>query len=166
VTIYLVIPFLLTVAFLQTTVMPHLVIWGVFPDLPLLVVASWGLLQGPREGVIWGFVVGVAVDLFSGAPFGAATLGLLAVGFLAGLAGTTVFRGRAALPLLTVFLGTIIHNLIFLLVVWISGQTVLWFDSLSRVTLVSAVLNTVLTPLVYWPLHLVHTRIRRQQMEW
>ena len=120
--IYLVVPLLLIVALLQTTVMPHLVVWGVFANLPLLMVVSWGLLRGAREGAVWGFVAGVAVDLFSGAPFGAATLSLMAAGFLLGLGSTTAFRAHFALPLVAMFLATVVHGLCFLLIVQISGQ--------------------------------------------
>jgi rod shape-determining protein MreD len=166
VTIYLVLPVLAFVALLQTTVMPHLSIWGVFPDLPVLVVAGWGLLRGAAEGSLWGFIAGLAVDLFSGAPFGAATLSLVVVGVLAGLGKASALQAQVALPMLTVFLATIGYNLIFLLVLQISGQTVVWFDSLLRIILPSAVLNAVLTPPIFGAMRWAHTRFFLEEMEW
>jgi rod shape-determining protein MreD len=157
---------LMVIALVQTTIMPHIGVWGVFPNLPLLVVISWSLLRGAREGLIWGFIAGVAVDLFSGAPFGAATFSLILVGLLSGLAGVTVFRTHAALPLLTAFLATIIYGLCFLLIVRVSGYTVVWIESLLRIILPAAVLNTVLVPLVLLLLRFVHTRFGREGMEW
>jgi rod shape-determining protein MreD len=166
VTIYLVIPLLVAVALLQTAVMPHLAIRGVFPDLALLVVVSWSLLRGIREGMIWGFIAGLAVDLFSGAPFGAATFSLMAVSFLSGLGQATVVRARFVLPLLAVFAATIIYDLLFLFVVWISGQPVAWLDSLVRIILPAAALNAVLTPIVFIALRKLHTLFGRAEMEW
>jgi rod shape-determining protein MreD len=166
VSIYLVIPLLLVVAVVQTSIMPYLTIWGVFPDLPLLVVVGWSLLRGSREGVIWGFVAGIAVDLFSGAPFGAATIALIAAGFLAGLGEATVFRTHILLPLVAMFLATIVYDLVFLLIVQISGQTVAWVDSLSRIILLSAVLNALLTPMIFWIMRLLYVRFGREEMEW
>jgi rod shape-determining protein MreD len=157
---------LVVAAILQTTLVPHLAIWGIFADLPLLVVVSWSLLQGPREGMIWGFVAGLAVDLFSGAPFGASTLALIAVGALAGLGAATVFRAQIALPLLVMFLATIVYDLLFLLVVGISGDPVAWLESLYRLILPSAVLNAMLTPLVFVTMRWLHTRFGREDMEW
>jgi rod shape-determining protein MreD len=165
VTIYLVVPFLALIALLQATIVPHFAIWGVFADLPLLVVVSWGLLRGPREGIIWGFIAGFAVDLFSGAPFGAATLSLMAVGFLCGLGEAAVFRGHLVLPLLIIFLATLLYDLIFLLVVRISGAPVAWIDSLVRLILPSALLNVVLTPVVFLLVRWLHNRLRRREME-
>ena len=165
-TIYLVVPLLVTVAILQSTLVSHFRIWGVFADLPLLVVVSWGLLRGPREGLIWGFIAGVTVDLFSGAPFGAATFGLMAAGFLSGLGQSTVFRSQLLLPLLAVLLATIVYDILFMLVVWISGNPVSWLDSLFRLVLPSAVLNAVLTPVVFVIMRWLNTRFGREEMEW
>ena len=164
-TIYLVVPLLVTVAILQSTLVSHFRIWGVFADLPLLVVVSWGLLRGPREGLIWGFIAGVTVDLFSGAPFGAATFGLMAAGFISGLGQSTVFRSQLLLPLLAVLLATIVYDILFMIVVWISGNPVSWLDSLFRLVLPSAVLNAVLTPVVFVIMRWLNTRFGREEME-
>lgn len=165
-TIYLVVPLLLAIAFVQATILPHLALWGVFADLPVLVVASWGLLRGPREGILWGFVAGVAVDLFSGAPFGAATLSLMAIGFLSGLGRGSVFGAHILFPMVVVFLATLVYDVFFLLIVSISGQSVAWLDSAYRLVLPSAVLNAVLMPIVFLPMRTLHTRFSQEEMEW
>ena len=165
-TIYLVLPLLATVAILQTTLVPSLAIWGVFANLPLLFVVSWGLLRGPREGALWGFIAGLMVDLLSGAPFGAATVSLIVVGFLAGLGETTVFRARIALPMIVMFLATIVYELLFLLIVQISGQWVAWLDSVFRLVIPSAILNAVLTPIVFLAMSWLYARFGREEMEW
>ncbi len=165
-TIYLVLPLLAIVAILQTTLVPSLAIWSVFANLPLLVVVSWGLLRGPREGALWGFIAGLMVDLLSGAPFGAATVSLIVVGFLAGLGETTVFRARIALPMIVMFLATIVYELLFLLIVSISGQWVAWLDSVFRLVIPSAILNAVLTPIVFLTMSWLYARFGREEMEW
>ena len=165
-TIYLVVPLLTAVAILQATVVPHLGIWGVFPDLPLLVVIGWSLERGKREGVIWGFVAGVALDLLSGAPFGAATLAMLAVGFLAGMSQATVFGAHVALPMLIMLLATIVYDVLFLLVVAVSGQDVMWWGSFARIILPSAVLNALLMPIFFWAMRRLSTWFGREEMEW
>ncbi len=164
-TLYLAVPLLLLMTIVQTALIPYLSIWGIFADLPLLVVVSWSLLQGKREGLVWGVVAGVGIDILSGAPFGAATLSLALVGFLTGLGEATVFRIHIALPLLAAFLATILYDLVFLAIVAILGQPVAWLDSLLRIVLPSAALNAILIPLVFVPMRLVHRRFFRQEME-
>lgn len=165
-TIYLVVPILAVVAILQTTLVPNLTIWGVFANLPLLIVVCWGLLRGPREGALWGFIAGLMVDLLSGAPFGAATLSLIVVGFLAGLGEATVFRASIVLPMVVMFLATVVYDLLFLLIVQISGQPVALLDSIWRLVLPSALLNAALTPIFFLTMRWLYTRYGRKEMEW
>jgi len=166
VTVYLVVPLLFIVALVQSTIVPHLSIWGVFADLPLLFVVSWSLLRGSREGAVWGFVAGVAVDLFSGAPFGAATLSLIVAGLLGGLGQATVYRTHLVLPVIVMFLATIVYDLLFLLIVQISGQSADWLGSLFRLILPSAMLNAVLTPPIFLTMRWFYNRFGREEMEW
>jgi rod shape-determining protein MreD len=166
VTIYLVVPLLFIVAIVQATIVPHLAIWGVFADLPVLVVASWGLLRGPWEGILWGFIAGAAVDLFSGAPFGAGTLSLMAVGFLSGLGRSSVFATHIVFPVVVAFLVALVYDTLFLLIVWLSGQSVSWLDSAYRIVLPSAVLNAVLMPVVFAPMRVIDARFSQEGMEW
>ncbi len=165
-TTYLIVPFLVVVVILQATVVPHLAVWGVFADLPVLLVVSWGLLRGPREGILWGFIAGVVVDLISGAPFGAATLSLMLVGFLSGLGKNSAFTVHIVFPAVIMFLATVLYNVCFLLIVWISGQPVIWLDSFVRIVLPSAVLNAVLAPIIFLPMRWLHVRFGQEELEW
>lgn len=165
-TLYIVVPLLVVVAILQTTLVPQLTVWGASANLPLLIVVSWSLLRGSREGVIWGFIAGLAVDVLSGAPFGAATLPMIAVGLLAGLGHATVFRAHIALPLVVMFVTTVIYDLLFLLIVRLSGYPVAWLDSLFRLILPSALVNTMLMPIVFVLLRWLNMRFGHAEMEW
>ncbi|MCZ7670303.1 MAG: rod shape-determining protein MreD [Chloroflexi bacterium] len=46
-------------------------------QLLLLVVVSWTLLHGLEEGLVWAFVAGLCIDLFSIGPTGATALAYL-----------------------------------------------------------------------------------------
>jgi hypothetical protein len=63
-------------------------------------------------------------------------------------------------------LATVVYDILFLLVVWISGYSVSWLDSLFRLVLPSAVLNAVLTPVVFLIMRWLNTRFGREEMEW
>jgi rod shape-determining protein MreD len=152
-------------AVLQSTIVPHLRVWDVYPNLPLLVVVCWGVLRGARDGALWGFAAGVAVDLVSGAPFGAATLSLTLVGLLSGLGHATVRRSHVAFPMIAVFVATIVGDLVFLLILWVAGETVRWLDSLFRIVVPSALLNALLTPFIFWLARRAHLRLRRAETE-
>ena len=165
-TLYLVVPVLFFVAILQASAVPHLRIWGVFPDLPLLFVVCWGLLRGTRAGLIWGLIAGLFLDLLSGTPAGAATVALAAVGFVAGLAQRSAFRAQLVLPIAVTALSTVLYDLMLLLAMLLAGRAVLWIESLARIILPSAILNLLLLPAVYFLLRGLYRRFGQQEMEW
>ena len=75
---YLMVPLLLLLCLLQSTAAARMKIAGVKPELVLLMVVIGALVYGARPGVVWAFVAGVGMDIFSGGPFGASSLALMA----------------------------------------------------------------------------------------
>jgi len=164
--IYASILLLISIALIQSTVMPHLTLWGVKPDLMLLVVISWSLLRGAREGIVWGFIGGLCLDLFSGVPLGLSALALMIVSFFSGLGEATVFRTHVILPLATVLFASLIYDFIFLLMLKALGWPVVWLDSFTRLVLPASLLNVLLTPLVYPTIRWLHRKTGRTEMDW
>jgi rod shape-determining protein MreD len=154
------------IVILQTTAMPHLTILGVKPDLVLLVVISWSLLRGSKEGVIWALVGGIGLDLLSGAPFGTSAVALLVLSLLTGMGELSVFRTHIALPLITTFLASLAYNLFFLLLLHTRGCSIAWADSLIKVVLPSTLLNVLLAPLIYKALYWLHRKTGPEEMAW
>ncbi|MBI4789913.1 MAG: rod shape-determining protein MreD [Chloroflexi bacterium] len=164
-TLWLLVPLLGLIAILQTTLVPRLAIAGFKLDLPLLVVVAWGLIGRPGEAAAWGFIAGIFLDLMSGLPFGTHTLALTGVGLVMGLAQSTIFHSNVILPPAAVILATLGHNVIVLGLLNTIGWPIPWNDYLLRVTLPTALLNTLALPIVYFPLPRLHRRLR-PQVEW
>jgi rod shape-determining protein MreD len=160
------VPLLAIIALLQATVAPRMIVLGATPDLMLLAVAAWGLLRGAHQGIVWGFVGGVFLSFFSGAPFGVSALALIAVGFFSGLGQTTVTRGRIVLPLFTVLLGTLIHGLLTLAFLYTMGHPVAWLDTIVFVMLPAVLLNSLLALPAYVAFRALHRITGREELHW
>ncbi len=139
---------------------------GVEPELMLMVVVSWSLLRGTGEGMVWALIGGVSLDLLSGAPFGMMTVALLVVSFLSGLGERSVFRTHILLPVVMALVTTLLYDLIILLILALTGRPVAWTDSVVHVVLPSALINTLLIPLVFWPLQWLHRKTGREEIHW
>lgn len=63
---------------------------GVAPDLVALTVVAVGRQRGPEAGALYGFVAGLAVDLFLTTPAGLTAAALTIVGYAAGSMGGRV----------------------------------------------------------------------------
>jgi len=139
---------------------------GVEPELMLMVVVSWSLLRGTGEGMVWALIGGVCLDLLSGAPFGMMTVALLVVSFLSGLGERSVFRTHILLPVVMALVTTLLYDLIVLLILALTGRPVAWTDSVVHVVLPSTLINTLLIPLVFWPLQWLHRKTGREKIHW
>ncbi len=162
---WLLIPFFAIVSVVQTSVMPMVSIAGLKPDLALLIVVAWGLISVPGEAAVWGFCAGVFLDLASGLPFGTQTLALTGVGLLLSLAQTNIFRSNLLLPPAAMMIATFIDNLIILGILSTLGWQINWGDYLTWITLPTALINTLVLPLAYFPLQRLQRRLH-PQVEW
>ncbi len=103
---YLMIPLILLLCLLQSTAAARFRLFGVKPDLVLLLVLVGSLLYGGRPGVVWAFIGGLGLDVFSGGPMGASSLALMAAALVAGLGHRPLFRYNIVVPLSAAFFGT------------------------------------------------------------
>ncbi len=159
------IPFLALVAIIQTGFLPLVAVAGYRVDLALLIVVAWGLLSRPGEAAAWGLTAGLFLDLASGLPFGTQALALTFVGLAMGMIQLIIFKDNLLLPPGAAFGATLLYNLVILGVLNTLGWPVEWNETLLRVTLPTAFLNTLALPLVYFPLQWLYRRLH-PQIEW
>ncbi|HUS95049.1 MAG TPA: rod shape-determining protein MreD [Patescibacteria group bacterium] len=112
---YLVIPLMIVLTIVQSTLLPQFPILGATPQLWLIATIAWALLRGWQEGIIWAFVAGIFVDLFSAAPLGVTSLALMAA------VGVVVFlqhhlpEYRVVIPVILTVIGTLVFWLVYLI---------------------------------------------------
>ena len=75
----------LAAALLQGAAAALITVEGAFPNVPVLVAASWAVATGAGEALWWAFVGGLALDVLSAGPLGAFTVAALPGVLLAGL---------------------------------------------------------------------------------
>lgn len=110
----LMLPLLGFASILQATVLGRFAVAGVKPDLVLLIVLIWTLVHGGASGVVWAFIGGLWLDIFSGGPIGASSLGLMVAALIASIGYRTLYRYNVLVPLFAVLLGTLAYSLIYL----------------------------------------------------
>jgi rod shape-determining protein MreD len=181
---YFTIPFLLIVAIFQSTAAPRLAVGSARPDLMLLSVVSWSLLaafrarelqyageppsllRGINDGMVWGFVGGMFLDLISSAPVGISALALMIAAMVVGVIGVRVSGAAPVLVILMAALGTLVYHLAFLAGMALLGHPVFWGHSLTSIILPSMALNLALVPLVYILLHMLDRQTSRERLQW
>ena len=136
-------------ALVQSTVAPHVRLFGVAPDIVLLFTVSWALLQGVREGILVALIGGLVLDALSAGPFGGQTLALLVVGALAGISGANIFRTERLLPYVAIVVATVLYYLVLLVMLATTGRVVAWGAMALRLVLPAIAFNGIAMVIVH-----------------
>lgn len=133
---------------MQSTLFAHIAIAGVTPDIILILVVFYSIFQGPKKGAIFGCALGLLEDIILGRFIG---MNALTKGLTAGLVGwfaQRAFKENLLVPIISLFSGSIINELLFLLAGKIMGLH--WsFDLWLWRAIPVAVYNTCLVPFIY-----------------
>ncbi|MGH2378195.1 MAG: rod shape-determining protein MreD [Candidatus Limnocylindria bacterium] len=150
-------------ALLQGAVGPLAVVGGAFPNVPILVAASWSVAAGAREGLWWAFIAGLATDLLSGGPLGAFTVASLPGVLLVGL-GERPAAKPISLPAGAVAVGiaALITQLIYVGILAFLGQPLPDAAALAAATGGVGIYTGALAAVVY-PLARVGRRLTEQE---
>jgi rod shape-determining protein MreD len=166
VTDYLGLPLAVLSAVVQSTIVSQIRVFGVSPDLPLLVVVSWVLLRGLNRGLLVAVAGGLVMDALSGASFGLCTLASMFAVLVAGVGETNVFGTARLLPFATGAGASVLYYGTLWLLLAMGGRQMPWWPVMSRILLPSVLLNTILMPTIYYPLRLIVRSSAADAVEW
>jgi rod shape-determining protein MreD len=102
------------IVIVQVTVFPHLRLFGVVPDLGLLLALAVGYQEGPELGAIVGFAAGFGFDLFLETPLGLDALTYALVGYTIGVLESGLFRSPRWMPSFLGVAGGLAGGLLFI----------------------------------------------------
>lgn len=154
ISLYIAIPLAIFSALVQSAIQGRLRVFGVTPDLVLILTVSYVLLRGRDRGILVGLAGGIVLDALSGAPFGLRTIAMAAAAWLAGIGEYNLFSWAWFLPYATVAVTTLVYHGLFLFMLQLAGHPVMWGGALWRIVLPGVVVNmfciTALRALMEW----------------
>lgn len=130
----------------QETVAVKLRIAGVHPQLVLLVPIAAGMVTGPREGAIAGFLAGIAIDLLLPTPFGLTALVGCLTGVAVGRVTGSLTREVKWIPMLVALAASAGAVMLYAVLGAVLGQDQFLRVNLVVVALVVSLANAVLAP--------------------
>ncbi len=161
--IFVAVPLMLFLAVVQTAVLPFFPLFHLSPQMPFLVALTWALLRGMEEGIIWAFIGGLFIDLFSVTPLGVSSLS-----FMVGIAAVlwiqqAIPTSRFLLPILLAVLSTVIS----LLVYFVSLRTLNYVTGFAGLPAILplTLFHAVLILPVYWLAFAIDRRTRPRSVQ-
>lgn len=103
---------LFVTAMVQATVLPRVNPMSVSPDLVLVMLFLWSSSHGLRESLAWIFFTGILIDVLTLDPLGTNGLAMVVLVLLSGMGRQRIFQFNVLVPLLLVFVATILHGVI------------------------------------------------------
>jgi rod shape-determining protein MreD len=113
---YSMIPLLFAAALVQSSMLVRVEVGNVKPDLVLLLVLVGTLIFGGPRGIVWAFIGGIALDLFSGGPMGSSSLALIAAAVVAAPGHHTLSRYNLVVPVGVALAGTFVYGVTYVAV--------------------------------------------------
>lgn len=155
----------LTALLLQGVVIERLPLPGAAPDLLLLVVIAFALVEGPVSGVVTGFVAGLLADAQADHALGRLALAYLLVGYAVGLVDDE--RPRSVLaPYVAAALGTAGAIVVFGVEGLLLGDARVNVGAVLRAASTAAPYAVLLTPLVFPAVRGLVRRIDAEPVRW
>jgi rod shape-determining protein MreD len=134
---------------LQTSLLPHLRVSGVVPDLGLVVAVALAVRFGPELGATFGFAAGLAADLFLQTPLGLSAFAFGTTAFLVGISQARLARPAWWMRPAIAALAGIVAGVLFVGLGGLVGQDQLWALRSIRTVLLAAVYDGVVAIAVF-----------------
>ncbi len=106
--------------FLESTLFGHFTLRGVGPDLILIFVVFFALINGSRNGFGYGFLCGLLEDLYLGRFIGMNAISKALTAFVIGKLEVNVFKDNILVGFGGVVLATVFNSIVMLLLALIS----------------------------------------------
>ncbi len=129
----------------QSVVLSKISILGAHPDMLLTSVIVWGLMRGPGEGLIVGFITGFMTDIFSSGIY-IFTFTRSVGGLLSGTAGARFLRSDDAVIMPGVFIiSLLIYSIDAFTISSLQGYTI---SDLLIKAVISGAMNAALSVVI------------------
>ncbi|MBO6303504.1 MAG: rod shape-determining protein MreD [Selenomonadaceae bacterium] len=133
----------------QTSLLPIIAYNGQLPDLLLLFVVSFSLLEGPKYGTLMALGAGLLKGLASGTFFGVDAFIYVVIALVVGKFNNQVFREARFLPLVTSVGASVAYYVIFVVFLFMLG---------FRFSIINHVQSVLLPMVIYqfifsYPIH-------------
>jgi rod shape-determining protein MreD len=134
---------------IQSTWLGAIAVFGVIPDISLVILVWISYKNGPVEGPVSGFIAGFAEDCLSASPLGFHAFVKTFVAAFASLLHGSFFIDRVLLPIVMGVLATIFKAIATGLLSILFGMKIQTYNFLDKVLWIEAAYNGLIAPFIF-----------------
>ncbi len=154
--------FIIVICFLlQSTVFQALSFASISPNLLIVVVSSFGFMQGRKEGMWIGLFCGLLLDIFFGDVFGFYTIVYMVIGYINGMFRKIFYPDDIKLPMMLILGSDLVLGLIMYLLRFLSRKKVHFGYYLGHIIIPEMVYTLVITLGLYFILLKINQHLEK-----
>jgi rod shape-determining protein MreD len=139
----------------QVSVIPEFSIFGVQPNLVIVLLVAWMTIRGRNEALVLIPVAGFVHGLLDSQPLGIAMLALAPLTLMTDFRELRLVDSGLLPAILVTMAGTIVYEATIMLTLTLRGEPVAWLASVMDVLVPAAIANALLLIPVYGLIRLV-----------
>jgi rod shape-determining protein MreD len=143
---------------LHTTVLQHISIMGVKPDITTAVVISLSIMLGKEGGTAVGLASGLLQDIMFSKPVGVTVFYYSIMGYIAGVYSEKIFRDNMIVPVVFTAGATVFKYAVIVFFGYVLNTGIPLLYCLRYLALPEILYNSILSLPVYRFLHIVYLK--------
>jgi rod shape-determining protein MreD len=155
------VPLLILVALIEVSVLPLFRVYGLQPNIMLVLLVAWLIVRGSNEVYVLAPIGGIILGFLDGAPAGTALIGLAPLALLQEIRGSQLREGGLIEAISFTILMSFFYNIVHLGVFALLNETGELGPAFTRIILPTVFLNAVVLLPLYWLLTVTYSESRR-----
>ncbi len=153
---------LLVANILQSTVFDMIRIRGISPNLDVMIIVSFALLRGSKEGSIIGFASGMLMDIIFAPSRGFLAIVGACIGYFCGKFNKDFYKENLVLPFILTLFSTTIYGFAVSLPFLLRGK-INYIYFIKNIIFPEIIYTMILSIIVYQIVYVVNEKVERNE---
>lgn len=140
---------------LESTFFQYISVFGIKPDVALVIITTVAILQGKDMGIVTGVASGMLQDIIFGKPIGISAFSYMVAGYVVGLNSEKIFKENLIVPVIFTTAATLIKYAVTVFYLYAIQLNFSLLSYIRSTVLPEAVYNCIISVFIYKGLHIL-----------
>ncbi|MCH7580654.1 MAG: rod shape-determining protein MreD [Chloroflexi bacterium] len=146
----------------QVAIMPAFSVFGVQPNLVIVLLVAWMAARGRQEALVLIPIAGFTQGLLDSQPLGLAMLALAPLTLMTDFRELRLVDSEILPAIALTMAATVVYESTIMVTLVLTGESVTWLASVTNVLVPAAMANALLLIPVYWLIRISSLDLRQR----
>lgn len=147
---------------LESTLFQYIRIGGVGPNFMIMIIVSFALLRGSKEGMMIGAGAGLLYDLSFGLHIGPTLLSYMLIGFVCGKLNQNFYRENFIIPFICTLCASLFYSMVNIIALVLRGELAFRYF-IKSIVIPETIYTITLSLIVYQLAYLLNEKIENAE---